>query len=267
MRTIGRNYGGGKMFVNQRFKLIADYLKEKKKATVEELAALLYVSPATIRRDLLEMQKMGVIARTHGGALYIENSAEISIFVRLEKNAREKEQAASVALGHLPPFQTVFIDNSSTCLALAERMDLTHKTVVTNGLQVALKLSQKEDVHLIMAAGEVHFNTNSVTGSLTCNLLRSFNLDLMLCSCAALDEKGTYEHSLETIQLKQVALEQTRTHILVADGTKLFRSAPYRTGPLGSYDAVMTEADDETVQPLRDMGLTVYNKIAPQNLL
>ena len=96
MRTIGRNYGGGKMFVNQRFKLIADYLKEKKKATVEELAALLYVSPATIRRDLLEMQKMGVIARTHGGALYIENSAEISIFVRLEKNAREKEQAASV---------------------------------------------------------------------------------------------------------------------------------------------------------------------------
>ena len=248
------------MFVNERFKLISEYLKEKKKATVEELSALLYVSPATIRRDLLEMQKMGMVARTHGGALYIENSDEISIFVRLEKNAKEKEQAASVALGNLPSFQTVFIDNSSTCLALAERMDLTHKTVVTNGLQVALKLSQKEDVHLIMPAGEVHFNTNSVTGSLTCNLLRSFNLDLMLCSCAALDGKGPYEYSLETIQLKQVALEQTRTHILVADKNKFFLSAPYRTCSLSAYDAVMTDADDETARPLRELGVAVYNK-------
>lgn len=255
------------MFVNERFKPISEYLKEKKRASVEELSALLYVSPATIRRDLLEMQKLGMIARTHGGALYIEDSDEISIFVRLEKNAKEKEQAASVALGNLPPFQTVFIDNSSTCLALAERMDLTHKTVVTNGLQIALKLSQKENVHIIMPAGEVHFNTNSVTGSLTCNLLRSFRLDLMLCSCAALDDKGSYEYSLETIQLKQVALEQSRKHILVVDRTKLFSTAPYRTCAPNVYDAVMTDADDKTVRPLRDAGINVCNKITSPPVL
>ena len=59
------------MFVNERFKLISEYLKEHKKASVEELAEFLYVSTATVRRDLLEMQKMGMVARTHGGALYI----------------------------------------------------------------------------------------------------------------------------------------------------------------------------------------------------
>ena len=216
------------MFVNERFKLISEYLKEHKKASVEELAEFLYVSTATVRRDLLEMQKMGMVARTHGGALYIENSDEVSIFVRLEKNAKEKEMAASVSLGNLPPFQTVFIDNSSTCLALAERMNLAHKTVITNGLQIALKLSQKENVHLIMPAGEVHFNTNSVSGSLTCNLLRSFNIDLMLSSCAAIDERGSYEFSLDTIQLKQVALEQSQRRILVVDNNKFFQNAPYR---------------------------------------
>ncbi len=249
------------MFVNERFKLISEYLKEHKKASVEELAEFLYVSTATVRRDLLEMQKMGMVARTHGGALYIENSDEVSIFVRLEKNAKEKEMAASVALGNLPPFQTVFIDNSSTCLALAERMNLAHKTVITNGLQIALKLSQKENVHLIMPAGEVHFNTNSVSGSLTCNLLRSFNIDLMLSSCAAIDERGSYEFSLDTIQLKQVALEQSQRRILVADNNKFFQNAPYRTCSLNNYDAIMTNADDKTVRPFRDMGLTVYNKI------
>ena len=115
---------GKKMFVNERFNSITEYLKEHKRASVTELSNVLYVSPATVRRDLLEMQKMGLVARTHGGALYLDNSDEVSIFVRLEKDSLEKELTASVALDRIPPFQTVFIDNSSTCLALAERMDL-----------------------------------------------------------------------------------------------------------------------------------------------
>ena len=43
------------------------------------------------------MESMGLIERTHGGALLPENSEEISIFFRMEKNAREKEKAAEQA--------------------------------------------------------------------------------------------------------------------------------------------------------------------------
>ncbi len=249
------------MFINERFKAISEYLKQNKKATVEELSKLVYVSEATVRRDLIEMQKMGMVERTHGGAFYVENAQEISIFIRLEKNAKEKEIAASVALKHLPPFQTVFFDNSSTCLALAERMELTHKTVITNGLQIAMKLSQKRDVHLIMPGGEVQFNTNSVTGSITCNQLRAFNIDLMLSSCAAINEKGVYENSIETMQLKQVAFEQSQQRILVVDNGKFLQPGIYRTMVSSTFDAIMTNADDSTVKPFRDMGITIYNKI------
>ena len=168
------------MLTNERYKKIAEYLKEKQSAKVKELAEYLFVSPATVRRDLVDMQKLGMLERSHGGAIYVENSNEVSIFIRLEKNAKEKELTASVALEHLPDFQTVFIDNSSTCLALAERMNLTHKTIITNGLQIATKLSQKKDVTLFMPGGEVHFNTNSVTGSITCNMLQRIKIDLML---------------------------------------------------------------------------------------
>ena len=146
---------------NERQNAILQALKENKSANVADLAKKLYVSEATIRRDLAQMENMGLIERTHGGALLPENSEEISIFFRMEKNAREKEKAATKALPHIPYFKSVFIDSSSTALALAERMDLNHKTVVTNNLQTAIQLSKKPNINLILLGGNVAYNTIS----------------------------------------------------------------------------------------------------------
>ncbi|HIU61067.1 MAG TPA: DeoR/GlpR transcriptional regulator [Candidatus Coproplasma excrementigallinarum] len=248
------------MLTNERYKKIAEYLKEKQSAKVKELAEYLFVSPATVRRDLVDMQKLGMLERSHGGAIYVENSNEVSIFIRLEKNAKEKELTASVALEHLPDFQTVFIDNSSTCLALAERMNLTHKTIITNGLQIATKLSQKKDVTLFMPGGEVHFNTNSVTGSITCNMLQRIKIDLMLSSCAAISNKAAFEQSLDTAIIKRTAFEQSKLRYLIADRTKFSLEAPYQTMPLASYDAVISNLGDSDAQELNAQGINIINK-------
>ncbi len=75
------------LFTTERFKEIEDYLKKHQRATIEELSKMLYVSEATIRRDLNEMQKLGMVKRTHGGALLTSEENEPNIFVRIEKNA------------------------------------------------------------------------------------------------------------------------------------------------------------------------------------
>ena len=92
------------MALTERQNEILRILKENKTAGVNALAQELYVSEATIRRDLTEMKSMGLIERSHGGAILPENAEEISIFFRMEKNANEKERAATKALPHLPPF-------------------------------------------------------------------------------------------------------------------------------------------------------------------
>ena len=78
------------MALTERQNEILRTLKENKTAVVSELAKDLFVSEATIRRDLAEMKSMGLIERSHGGALLPENAEEISIFFRMEKNASEK---------------------------------------------------------------------------------------------------------------------------------------------------------------------------------
>lgn len=248
------------MATSNRSKQIVEYLKVHKTATVNELSEKLFVSAATIRRDLTEMQKLGQIERSHGTASLVETADEISIFIRVAKNAKEKEKTASIALLHLPEFQTVFIDNSSTCLALAERMNLAHKTVITNGLQVAMKISQKSDVNLIMPGGEVHYNTNAVMGCATLAALHNFRIDLMLASCAAVNADGSYEYSLDTMQLKRAAFEHSKQRVLLADKTKLGTDATYRTAALRDYDMFICNTDDVTAWEYKKKGVNILYK-------
>ncbi|MBQ4268249.1 MAG: DeoR/GlpR transcriptional regulator, partial [Clostridia bacterium] len=62
------------MALNERQNSILSILKEEKSAQVTQLAKRLFVSEATIRRDLAEMESIGLVERSHGGALLPENS-------------------------------------------------------------------------------------------------------------------------------------------------------------------------------------------------
>lgn len=228
------------MALHERQNAILQFLKTNKTANVKTLAKTLYVSEATIRRDLAEMKTLGLIERSHGGAILPENAEEISIFVRMNKNAKEKEQTASIALPHIPEFRSVFIDGSSTALALVQRMDLQFKTVVTNNLQTAIHLSKKENVNLIFLGGHIQFNTNSATGSWTTRQLEEFSFDLMLSSCVGVENGYTFERSLDQKELKRTAMQRSRQKILLVDGSKYNKNATYRLAKLSDYDFVAT---------------------------
>lgn len=230
------------MALTERQNEILRWLKENKTAGVNELAKELFVSEATIRRDLAEMKNMGLIERSHGGAILPENAEEVSIFFRMEKNASEKERAVTKALPHIPTFKSVFIDSSSTALALVERLDMNYKTVVTNSLPTALQLSKKPNVNLIMLGGNVQFNTNSTTGGWTARQLEDFSFDLMISSCAAVIGNSTYERSLDQKEIKRAAFKHCAKKILIIDHTKFNAHGTYRLTELSDYDLVATDA-------------------------
>lgn len=230
---------------------ILEYLKENKHAKISELAKKLFVSDATIRRELAEMEKLGLLARNHGGAVIIETADELAIRVRYERDPIDKRQTAAIAMPHLPDFKTVFIDNSSTALILAQKMDFRHKTVVTNGLMLAMELCKREDVTVLMPGGNLSSNTNSLSGSLALRYLGDMRFNLMLCSCTAIDENGSYESSMDQSELKRTVLRRSTNKVLLADKNKFKNTALFRTAELCEYNAVFTNADDATTEPLR----------------
>ncbi len=230
------------MSLNERQNEILKILKKEKRANVHALAQALYVSEATIRRDLNDMKDLGLVERSHGGAILPENSEETSLFFRLEKNASEKERAATKALPHVPFFKSVFIDSSSTALALAERMDLSFKTVVTNNLPTALLLAKKPNVTVILLGGVVQTSSNSAVGSWTTKQLETFSFDLMLTSCASVQDGVAHERSLDTKILKHTAFTRSKRKVLIIDHTKFSAYGTYRFASLSEYDLVVTDA-------------------------
>lgn len=250
------------MFINERANSIIEYLRIHKKATIGELAEHLYASESTIRRDLAEMQSAGLIARYHGGAILVDGNSEVSIFARAERDAEAKDACAELAIEKLDgliKYNTIFIDNSSTCLAFAKKLDFAKKTIITNGLQIALALSQKPNIELILLGGMVNPNTSAITGSLAIRTLENFSIDLTLSSCASIKDNGTYELSLETAQIKQVALQSSKKRVLLVTDNKFGLDALYRVSTLNEYDFIITNADDKTIAPYSAAGVKIFN--------
>ena len=170
-----------------------------------------------------------------------DNAEEISIFVRMDENAKEKELAATNALPHIPKFGTVFIDSSSTALALAERMELSHKTVVTNNIETAIRLSRKKDINLIILGGSVQYNTVSATGSYTVRQIEEFSFDLVIASCAAVKDRELYERSIEQKEIKLAAFKRAKYKVLVFGSSKYEGYGAYKLGELSNFDLIATD--------------------------
>lgn len=239
---------------------ILKYMKMHKYATINQLAHTLYVSEATVRRDLNEMKKLGLLERNHGGAVILEMTDEISISVRQETNPQDKRETVFIAQNKLPPFKTVFIDNSSTALLLAQQLDLRNKLVVTNGMILATELSKRENVSIIMPGGEMLYNTNSLTGPYTMRTMYDLRFNLMLCSCAAIDKNGVYENSLEQSEIKKIVLKNSEKKILLVDRMKFGKYATYHTADLNDFSTIFTNASDETLSEYRNNSVNIINK-------
>lgn len=229
------------MALQERQKEILSILKENRTANVRELSAKLYVSEMTVRRDLKEMHSLGLIERNHGSVFLPESAEDVSMFLRMTKNAKAKEIIATKALPVLPEFSTLFIDSSSTALALAERMCLDFKTVITHNLQTALLLSKNEKTKLILLGGNLECNSVSATGGWTVRQIKECHFDLMIFSSSAVMGEDIYERSFEQNEIKLAALAQSKKRILLIDKSKFGASGTYRLGSLKDFDAFVTD--------------------------
>ncbi len=114
------------------------------------------VSPQTIRRDLNDSADQNRILRHHGGAALPSSSVNTSWHDRKATQTAEKERIARKVASQIPNGATLFIDIGTTPEAVAHAL-LNHENlrVVTNNLNVANTLMQKDDFRIILAGGEL----------------------------------------------------------------------------------------------------------------
>ncbi len=211
------------MLTLERQEEILEILNRNKSATVDFLANSLYVSGATIRRDLRAMEKKGMIIRSHGGAMPFRSaSIETSFIVREQKDTVAKRKMAALAIKLIRNGNSIFVDSSSTTGYVMELLrDFTNLTVTTTGINNATILSQTDSVKVYIAGGLVENHSNSITGTDTMEYISRIHADICILSCTGVSlEAGINDASLEQSKLKQCMCKNSSKVAVLADSSK-----------------------------------------------
>ncbi len=226
------------MFAQERLQAIKKVIRERQRLNFTELHRFIKVSPATLRRDLTELEKLGEIIRVHGGVLdahYLQS--ETTFDERLLKNHTAKKLIAQKAALLVPPSSTIFIDAGSTCLEvgkiLIRRKDLriiTHSiALVSAGVQGAAEI--------LCMGGELRKVSGALTGGTALGGFKDFYFDLAFVAASGLDPiEGCSTTELSEAEIKQMVLTRSKRKILLADITKWNKPSAFRFAKWSDFD-------------------------------
>ena len=196
------------MLAEERFAMILDLLAQKRSATVLELCDALDASESTIRRDLTQLDRQGLLKKVHGGATLVGRTVL----------ADEPPMAAAM----ITEKDFVFLDAGSTTLALAAALEgpALQAAYVTNGIAHARMLVQK-GCRTYLPGGQVRPITEAITGPETLAALQHYNFTKAFMGANGVSPaEGFTTPDPEEASIKTAALQRARERWFLVDNTK-----------------------------------------------
>jgi len=227
----------------QRQQTILRVLHRDGRVDGADVADELAVTTETIRKDLMRMEKVGLLSRVHGGAVPIGDlSYEPDVTTRTEF-ADEKRRIAMAALAHLPAAGSVLIDAGSTTVQLAELFpDDRELTVFTNALPIAMALMARPHLTVYPIGGRLRRQTVATVGSWTSRLLEEINVDVVFLGTNAISiDRGLTTPDPAEAQIKTLMVKAARRRILLADHSKYGRLSLVKYAELSDIDLFITD--------------------------
>lgn len=246
---------------------LAAYVSEVGQVTVTDLADHFGVSIDTVRRDLDQLDREGVVVRTHGGAMSAGDGPgrDRGLDVRLRMQVSEKERIAWVAADLVTDGSVIMLNAGTTTLAVARALR-NHRdlTIATNNLRIPAEISPNVFRDLYVFGGAVRTLTQATTGPVSLPVTTGgprleIRCDLALVAVGAVDASGYSTSNLgDAAMMAEMIAKSDRTAIL-ADSTKLGRRLFAQVAPLDQAEYLITDAPPppDLADALQSAGVTV----------
>jgi DeoR family transcriptional regulator, fructose operon transcriptional repressor len=254
--------GERQMYAEERHREIVERARGVGRVDVSELAALFEVSLETVRRDLSALEGLGVLRRTHGGAVPVERARfEPGVAERMVAMAEEKRRLAEAALRFLPSRGAVLLDAGTTTGALAEALPVDlDLTVVTNCLPIARTLAARSSLEVIVAGGRVRAKTLAAVDDLAARFLDGFVPDVAFVGANGVTvRRGLTTPDSAEAAAKRAMVRNARKVVLLADHTKVGQEYFVRFAEIGEVDVLVTDdgLDEEAAREIEAAGVEV----------
>ena len=232
------------MLKTQRLDEILSILRENRYATVAELSDRLYASPATIRRDLALLEKSELLVKSHGGvALADGHNRFVELEQRTEAHRAEKLQIARDAAALVSPGDALFMDASSTVIAMIPYLRQPNLTVITNSLCVAERMGEN-GARVYITGGQLQENSKSFGGSIAERTIRSFHADKLFFYAAGVSTSGIISDFYEEdIALRQAMIGCSTEQYFLCDSSKYDKNYLFRIGSVDRLTRVISDRE------------------------
>lgn len=249
---------------NQRQAKMLEMIRVKNGATISLLKSEFGVSVVTVRKDLDELERDGLIVRKFGGAVPSQSGDPLESFnVRSRLYSKEKQLIGKTAAGLINSMDSVIIDAGSTTLEIVRH--LRHGmpfTLITPALNVAIEACAMPNTTVIMPGGGVldHF-TLSLGGAEAEESFARLHADKVFLGVRGIDfEHGLMDTDTRRIRLKQTMIRASHQVIVVADSSKIGKASLIDIAPLNVVSIIVTDSgiSSSTVENLTKMGIQVY---------
>ena len=248
-------------YADQRKNHILDRLLSNGRVDATEVAESLGVTGETIRKDLIALERQGILRRVHGGAVPVQSLAfEPGVETRTEYST-EKTRIAQAALAHLPNEGSVLIDAGSTTAKLVEMLPGDRElTVYTNTIPLAISLLTRPRLTVFTLGGRLRNKTFAEVGDWTVRALAEINVDVAFLGTNGISmARGLTTPDPAEAAVKRLMLGCAAKRVLLADHSKFGVVKGTKHGDLDDIDVLISDAgltNDQYTQ-LRTAGIDV----------
>ena len=229
---------------------ILEILTERERVEVSALAEELDVSQVTMRKDLTELERRGLIRREHGWAVL--RSAD-NVEGRLAYHYEEKRRIARRAAELVRDGDTIMVESGSCCALLVAELAAAGRdvTVVTNSAFIAGYVRDAPTVQVVLLGGIYQKDAQVMVGPMVRACAEGFYVDLLF---AGTDGFSTRTGFTNSDQMRAQAVRDMASHaervVILTESEKFGR---HGTVPLalGEKD-VCVITDDRIGAAVRD---------------
>ncbi|MEV6009757.1 DeoR/GlpR family DNA-binding transcription regulator [Streptomyces sp. NPDC051976] len=237
--------------------------RQEGRVEVARTADDLGVAPETVRRDLSELERRGLVRRTHGGAYPVESAGfETNLAQRVTLHVENKRRIAAAAVKLLGDAETVFIDEGYTPQILASLLPTDRTlTVVTASLSTAAAIADSDNTTVLLLGGRVRGRTLATVGSWASAMLTGFVIDLAYLGSNGISrEFGLTTPDPAVADVKASALKVARRRVYMGDHSKFGASSFCRFAEVADFEAIVTDTGLSSAEAHR------YTLLGPQVL-
>jgi DeoR family transcriptional regulator, fructose operon transcriptional repressor len=245
----------------ERHRRIQELLREHRVVRVSVLSESMGVSEVTIRRDLEALERLGLLERTHGGAVATHwMRSEPGYLEAISSNTEEKRAIGRAAAAMVEPGDALYLNGGTTTLEVFRHLQASGVKVVTNHVGIALEASERH-AELLLLGGHYRAPSNSVVGPFATDALRRTHATKAFIGVEGIGiASGLTTPVAAEAEIAHLMIEQTHgIVIVVADHSKIGTVADFVIAPLDRIDVLVVDAgaSSELQDQLAEAGVDV----------